>query len=74
MRWSRVRVNLIGENLGRNTREGKIEAQTAKIFRESNPFKKVLARLVVGANVDEGGVQAGTVEETVKNGHGFSVI
>jgi hypothetical protein len=55
MRWSRVRVNLIRENLGRNTREGKIEAQAAKIFRKHNPIKKVLARLVVGANVDDGG-------------------
>ena len=50
-----MRLNLIGKNLGGYTWEGKIEAQAAKIFRESDPFKKVLARLVVGADVDDGG-------------------
>jgi hypothetical protein len=74
MRRSRMRVNFIWEKLRRDTRQGKVKAKAAQIFRKHQSLKKFLAGQVVGANVDERSFEALAVEKAMKNGHCLSVI
>jgi hypothetical protein len=70
----RVRIDLVGEDLCMNSGKGKIKSKTAQIFRKHQAIEKLLARQVVGANMDEGSFETLAVENTMKDGHRFSVI
>ena len=69
-----MRVNFIGEDLRRDTRQGKVKAKAAQIVREHRSLKKLLAGQVVGANADEWSFEALTVKNSMKNGHGLGVV
>ena len=51
---SRVRKDFIRENLRRDTRQLKVKAEAAQVFRKHSAVKEVLTRLIVGTDVDEG--------------------
>jgi hypothetical protein len=57
-----------------NRSKGKVKSETAQIFRKHQAIEKFLARQVVGANMDERSVETLTMENTVKDGHRFSII
>jgi hypothetical protein len=57
-----------------NRSKGKVKSETAQIFRKHQAVEKFLARQVVGANMDERSVETLTMENTVKDGHRFSII
>jgi hypothetical protein len=52
----------------------KEKSETAQIFGKHQAIEKFLARQVVGANMDERSVETLAVENTVKDGHRFSII
>jgi hypothetical protein len=57
-----------------NRSKGKVKSKTAQIFRKHQAIEKLLARQVVGANMDERSVETMAVEDTMKDGHRFSII
>ena len=69
-----MRVNFVGENLRRDTRQSKVKANAAHIFREHRSLKKLLTCQVVGTNVDERSFEAVTMKNSMKNGHGLGIV
>jgi hypothetical protein len=53
IRRSRVREDFVRENLRWDTRQLKVKAEAAQIFRKHSTVEKVLARLIVGAHMNE---------------------